>query len=306
MKELEANKGVVEPTPEERDAVIATLRGLRPVTGPQRIKNPKSLEHLIDAVLADPSYTGPPRDDVVRAVQRWWLKWRTLGHPDVRTEWPGPLSNEAISRMATSYNRTSSSPTPLIWNRIKSRPEFQNIVHIFQNVPHHRLVPENSLGWVIDLPWEGNQLKNLQLAKVDLYSALVKSFRATCVQGYMPVPLKIKGRRGGQQRVVTSVGQLTNTVPGSDPFGISISVPPHMTFYAYISTHFFIPTMWPTYTDWPSLKAAILAWQQQDLDALDTMLEADPELGGPVRALYVWNTLLCGWESLAVRVAAFV
>lgn len=298
-----ANEGVDKAS--EDAAVAATLKALKQLTGPPpKTKAPGNAKDVVAHVLKDAKFAGPKDQKTIKDVLDWWNRWTQLGHIDLRKDWSSPMNADVLQRMAVSFHRTTSSPA--IWERLSQRPEFKTVFCLFRDVPNHRNVPEELLGWGVELPWEAEVQDDLARGQFDLTSDRVEAHRSICLRGYDPLEPKVKGRRGGQQKVVTSVDQLPDltTFLRSDPFGIGIPVAPNMTFWAYMNAYYFIPKMWPTYTSWPQLQAAMEAWQKHDLDVLELIFETTPEVfSSKQKAEKFWHQMINGWQGLAVRIA---
>ncbi|KAG8901289.1 hypothetical protein FRC00_008031 [Tulasnella sp. 408] len=302
MKPEAANEGVNEANKDTLKVVQEALKALKPVTGPEiKTSRSKKAEELINDLLRGPKFSRLEDRKMVEDVLKWWKRWTHLGHVDLRKEWASPMNAAVIERMAHSFHRTTSSPT--IWNRILDRPEFETIFCIFKDVPKHRGDPEELLGWGVGLPWAAEDREPLRRSEFVLNCRGVDDHREICLRGYSPLELKVKGRRGGQPAVITSVDHLpsSRTPPTSDPFGIGIPVPPNMTFWAYLNAYCFLPNMWPTYTSWPQLKAAMDAWQKRDLEVLELILDTCPELlSCEDKAWCLWLQATRGWQGLAI------
>ncbi|KAG8965404.1 hypothetical protein FRC00_003668 [Tulasnella sp. 408] len=286
-------------TADEMDAVRAFFDSLPELTGPRagNIESKKAADLAEEAIK---QHQGE-RQAIEDALE-WWEEWTRLRHVDLRGDWPAPLSSDATSRIATSFQRTKSEPG--IWEQVYTRPEFATIFSIFQHIPNHRQSEEQLLGWAFPLPWDSDTQATLGRSSFDLDTALVHSHRSLCVLGYDPLERKVKGRKGGPPKVVTSLDNLpqSKVAQSTDPFGVGIPVERRSHFWGYMQATFFSLDKWPTYTDWPQLKAAMDRWQQMDLEWLERVMEDSPQMlapGGDGKGNELWRMLTLGWEALA-------
>lgn len=314
MHTATAEDGVPELSAEDSQTIHSILSALKVLTGPE--KAPKSRRRKQDqpkvvtaSSIADKLRKKwkqyPDKQALITPVVSWWSSWRHLNHVDVRKEWSSPLSTTAIDRMVLSCHRTRSIPK--IWEQIVARPEFYHILSAFHNVPSHREVEEQELGWEIHLPLNSNEIDEMRLPILKSPSSELERHRSLCRLGYDPLEPKIKGRRkGGQQKLVTSVAlvSFSSAELATDPFKLGVTVAPHSMFHGYLATHFLARHMWPKHTEWPNLYEAMVAWQIQDVEAVDVLASKSPGLLESSQAVHLWDSALRGWENLAVRLSS--
>ncbi|KAG8932632.1 hypothetical protein FRC01_012974 [Tulasnella sp. 417] len=299
MTDAMAMEGVVELSSNRMKAVMSLFKGLKQLTGLQDpSKDVMSIGQILNEALH--AHRTEDEQESVEKAHDWWVDWTRLGHVALREDWAAPLSQDAITRMAASFERTTSPPK--IWEKISKRPEFSTIFAIFRHVPDRRNTEEQLLGWAFQLPWDSQKQESLGRRSFNLDTPHVHSHRATCVLAYSPMEFKGKGKKGGLPKVVTSLDQLPQSkiALDLDPFGAGIPVAPGFTFWAYMQTNFFHPRMWPTYKDWPRLKGAMAQWQALDLEWLEVVWEdKDQALCNEKLARNLWDFLNNGWEVLA-------